>query len=149
MTFNTKQLLKTDKYLKRKDGEMIKFNFNLTRMNLPILITKLKELDFSKVWKVQVTERKPIRNLSQNDLYWTLLEGLSDHLGYTKDELHELMKYKYLKYAKEIAGQPVVVVPSTSDLDTAQFAELIENVLRFANEYGCSFQDGLPQYETH
>ena len=55
---------------------MIKFNFNLTRMNLPILITKLKELDFSKVWKVQVTERKPIRNLSQNDLYWTLLEGL-------------------------------------------------------------------------
>lgn len=118
-------------------------------MNLPILITKLKELDFTKVWKVQVTERKPIRNLSQNDLYWTLLEGLSDHLGYTKDELHELMKYKYLKYAKEIAGQPVVVVPSTSDLDTAQFAELIENVLRFANEYGCSFQDGLPQYETH
>jgi hypothetical protein len=118
-------------------------------MNLPILITKLKELDFSKVWKVQVTERKPIRNLSQNDLYWTLLEGLSDYLGYTKDELHELMKYKYLKYSKEIAGQPVVVVPSTSDLDTAQFAELIENVLRFANEYGCSFQDGLPQYETH
>ena len=128
---------------------MIKFNFNLTRMNLPILITKLKELDFSKVWKIQVTEKKPIRNLSQNDLYWTLLEGLSDHLGYTKDELHELMKYKYLKYAKEIAGQPVVVVPSTADLDTAQFAELIENVLRFANEYGCSFQDGLPQYETH
>lgn len=132
---------------KRKDGIMLKFN--LTRQNLPLLITKLKELDFNKIWKVQVTERKHIRNLSQNDKYWAILEGLSDHLGYTKEEVHELMKYKFLKYAKEIAGQPVVVVPSTADLDTGQFAEFIENVLRFANEYGCSFQDGLPQYETH
>ena len=98
---------------------------------------------------MQVTERKPIRNLSQNDKYWAILEGLSDHLGYTKDELHELLKYKYLKYAKEVAGQPVVVVPSTSDLDTAQFAEYIENVLSFAQQFGCSFQDGLPQYQTH
>jgi hypothetical protein len=126
---------------------MIKYN--LTRANLPNLITKLKELDFSKIWKVQVTERKHIRNLSQNDYYWAILEGLSDHLGYTKEEIHELLKYKFLKYAKEIAGQPVVIVPSTTDLDTAQFSDYIENVLKFANEYGCSFQDGLPQYETH
>jgi hypothetical protein len=119
--------------------------FNLTKINLENLIAKLRELDFSKIYKVQVTERKPIRNLSQNDKYWAILEGLSDHLGYTKDELHELLKYKYLKYAKEIAGQPVVVVPSTSDLDTAQFAEYIENVLSFAQQFGCSFQDGLPQ----
>jgi hypothetical protein len=116
---------------------------------LPNLIAKLKELDFSKVWKVQVTERKHIRNLSQNDMYWAILEGLSDHLGYTKEELHELLKYKYLKYAKEIAGQPVVVVPSTADLDTGQFAEYIENVISFANQYGCSFQDGLSQPKTH
>lgn len=118
----------------------------MTKINLENLIAKLRELDFSKVYKVQVTERKPIRNLSQNDKYWAILDGLSDHLGYTKDELHELLKYKYLKYAKEIAGQPVVVVPSTSDLDTAQFAEYIENVLSFAHQFGCSFQDGLPQY---
>jgi len=136
-----------DKYLKLKDGEMIKFH--LTRANLPSLITKLKELDFNKIWKVQVTERKHIRNLSQNDKYWAILECLSDHLGYTKDEIHELLKYKYLKYSKEIAGQPVVVVPSTSDLDTGEFAEYIENVLSFAQQFGCSFHDGIPQYETH
>ena len=117
----------------------------MTKQNLPNLISKLKELDFNKIWKVQVTERKHIRNLSQNDKYWAILEGLSDHMGYTKEELHELLKYKFLKYAKEIAGQPVVVVPSTSDLDTGEFAEYIENVLRFANEYGCSFQNGIPQ----
>ena len=130
-----------DKSLKVKDGKMIKYN--LTRANLPNLITKLKELDFNKIWKVQVTERKHIRNLSQNDKYWAILEGLSYHLGYTKEELHELMKYKFLKYAKEIAGNPVVVVPSTADLDTGEFAEFIENVLMFAQQYGCSFQDGV------
>lgn len=126
---------------------MIKYN--LTRANLPNLITKLKELDFSKIWKVQVTERKHIRNLSQNDKYWAILEGLSDYLGYTKEEIHELMKYKYLKYAKEIAGQPIVVVRSTSDLDTGEFSEYIENVLSFAQQYGCSFQDGLPQPQVN
>ena len=125
---------------------MTMLKYHLTRANLPIFITKLKELDFNKTWKVQVTERKHIRNLSQNDKYWAILEGLSDHLGYTKDELHELMKYKFLKYAKEVAGNPVIVVPSTSDLDTKEFSEFIENVLRFANQYGCSFQDGLPQF---
>lgn len=126
---------------------MIKYN--LTRANLPNLITKLKELDFSKIWKVQVTERKHIRNLSQNDKYWAILEGLSDYLGYTKEEIHELMKYKYLKYAKEIAGQPIVVVRSTSDLDTGEFSEYIENVLSFAQQYGCSFQDGLSQSQVN
>ena len=136
-----------DKSLKVKDGKMIKYN--LTRANLPNLITKLKELDFNKIWKVQVTERKHIRNLSQNDKYWAILEGLSDHLGYTKEELHELMKYKFLKYGKEIAGNPVVVVPSTADLDTGEFAEFIENVLMFAQQYGCSFQDGIPQSQAH
>jgi len=121
----------------------------LTKANLENLLTKLKELDFSKIWKVQVTERKHIRNLSQNDMYWAILEGISDHLGYTKEELHELMKYKFLKYTKEIAGQPIIVVPSTADLDTAQFADFINNVIRFGNEYGCSFQDGLPQSQAH
>ena len=96
----------------------------------------------SYTWKRMGRVLNMDRNLSQNDKYWAILEGLSDHMGYTKEELHELLKYKFLKYAKEIAGQPVVVVPSTSDLDTGEFAEYIENVLRFANEYGCSFQSG-------
>lgn len=118
----------------------------MTRENLSLLVSKLKELDFSKVYKVTVSERKHIRNLSQNDKYWALLEMLSDYLGYTKKELHELLKWKYLKYAKEVAGQPIVVVPSTSDLDTGQFADYISDVIRFANEYGCTFPDDIPQH---
>jgi phosphoenolpyruvate synthase/pyruvate phosphate dikinase len=69
-------------------------------------------------------------------------------MGYTKEELHELLKYKFLKYAKEIAGQPVVIVPSTSDFRLQEnLPTYIENVLQICYiEYGCfSFQDGMPQ----
>lgn len=113
----------------------------MTKQNLNNLITKLKELDFSKVYSVKITERKPIRSLSQNDRYWAMLEVLGDYLGYTSEELHELLKFKYLTHQKEIAGQPIQVTRSTADLTTEEFVEYNNNVERFANQYGCQFNE--------
>ena len=88
--------------------------FNLTKTNLPLLIGKLKELNFNKIWKITISENKPLRSLSQNDRYWLMLKELGSYLGYTDIELHDLLKYKFLAEQKEIAGQPVVVIKSTS-----------------------------------
>ena len=115
--------------------------FNLTKQNLPNLISKLNELDFKKTWSVKITERKPIRSLSQNDRYWAMLQVLGDYLGYSSDELHDLLKFKYLTYTKEIAGQPVTLTRSTADLTTEEFMEYNNQVERFANQYGCMFND--------
>ena len=57
---------------------MIKFN--LTKTNLPFLINKLKELNFNKIWKVTISESKPLRSLSQNDRYWIILKELGEYL---------------------------------------------------------------------
>ena len=113
----------------------------MTKHNLPNLISKLNELDFKKTWSVKITERKPIRSLSQNDRYWAMLQVLGDYLGYTSEELHDLLKFKYLTYTKEIAGQPVTLTRSTADLTTEEFMEYNNQVERFANQYGCMFND--------
>ena len=126
MTFNTKQLLKTDKYLKRKDGEMIKWA--LTKDNLPQLIEKLKSLDFTKRWRVTVTDAKLNRSLEQNERLWELYTSLSQHLGIEKDRIHELCGFKFLRYQTEIAGMPVELIKSTTKLTTSEMTEYQQQI---------------------
>ena len=126
MTFNTKQLLKTDKYLKRKDGEMIKWA--LTKDNLPQLIEKLKNLDFTKRWRVTVTDAKLNRSLEQNERLWELYTSLSNHLGIEKDRIHELCGFKFLRYQTEIAGMPVELIKSTTKLTTSEMTEYQQQI---------------------
>jgi len=123
---------------------MIKFN--LTQTNLPLLISKLKELNFKKIWKVTISESKSLRSLSQNDRYWIMLKELGDYLGYSDIELHDLLKWKYLSTQKEIAGQLITVIKSTSSLTTDEFSEYNANIERFANEFGFKFLHDIPQY---
>jgi hypothetical protein len=129
---------------KQKDGKMIKFN--LTKTNLPFLINKLKELNFNKIWKVTISESKPLRSLSQNDRYWIILKELGEYLGYSDIELHELLKWKYLSSQKEIAGQLVTVIKSTSSLTTEEFMEYNNNIERFASDYGFKFKNDLQKF---
>ena len=126
MTFNTKQLLKTDKYLKRKDGEMIKWS--LTKDNLPMLVEKLKALDFTHRWRVTVTDAKANRSLEQNERLWELYSSIGNHLGIEKDKIHELMGYKFLRYQTEIAGMPVELIKSTTKLTTSEMTEYQQQI---------------------
>jgi hypothetical protein len=133
------------KYLKVINGEIM-IRWNLTKLNLPILIDKLKTLDLTKNWRVNISEQKHLRSLSQNDRYWLMLKELGSYLGYTDIELHDLLKYKFLAEQKEIAGQPVVVIKSTSSLNTEEFSEYNRNVERFAHEYGFKFDNDISQH---
>jgi len=121
MIYNIKLYLKMDKYLKRKDGEMIKWS--LTQQNLPQLIEKLKTLDFTKRWRVTVTDSKLNRSLEQNERLWELYTSISKHTGIDKDRIHELMGYKFLRYQTEIAGMPVELIKSTTKLTTSDMTE--------------------------
>ena len=135
MIYNIKLYLKTDKYLKRKDGEMM-LRWNLTKENLENLIHKLKELDFSKRWRVTVTDAKLNRSLEQNERLWELYTSLSQHLGIEKDRIHELMGYKFLRYQTEIAGMPVELIKSTTKLTTSEMTEYQHQIEIFGQTMG-------------
>ena len=134
MTFNTKQLLKTDKYLKRKDGEMIKWS--LTKDNLPMLVEKLKALDFTHRWRVTVTDAKLNRSLEQNERLWELYSSIGNHLGIEKDKIHELMGYKFLRYQTEVAGMPIELIKSSTKLTTSEMTEYQQQIEVFGQTMG-------------
>jgi hypothetical protein len=87
-----------------------------------------------------IKEGKEKRSIPQNDLYWfwlTFLEKESE-TGNTKDEFHEYFKYEYLIISEHLIKNDKNIFkyfkfPTTTDLNTKQFAEYMEKVERFAN----------------
>ena len=123
-----------DKYLKRKDGEMIKWS--LTKDNLPMLVEKLKALDFTKRWRVTVTDAKLNRSLEQNERLWELYSSIGNHLGIEKDKIHELMGYKFLRYQTEVAGMPIELIKSSTKLTTSEMTEYQQQIEVFGQTMG-------------
>jgi hypothetical protein len=116
--------------------------FSLTKHNLGSLIQKLKELDFTKMWKIEIKEGKYNRSVDQNKYLWHIYRILGNHLGYENpEELHELLSYRFLREEKEIQGEKVIVITKTSTLNTEEFNEYIRQVKFFAYEYGCKLPD--------
>jgi len=108
----------------------------LTKENLENLIIKLKELDFSKRWRVVVTDAKINRSLEQNERLWELYSSVGQHLGIEKDRIHELMGYKFLRYQTEIAGMPVELIKSTTKLTTSEMSEYQHQIEIWAQTMG-------------
>ena len=108
----------------------------MNQANLNGLVEKLKNLDWTKSWRVTVVEAKANRSLEQNERLWELYTSIGNHLGIEKDKIHELMGYKFLRYQSEIAGMPVELIKSTTKLTTKEMAEYQEQVEFFASTMG-------------
>ena len=102
--------------------------WSLTKDNLPMLVEKLKSLDFTHRWRVTVTDAKLNRSVEQNERLWELYTGLGNHLGIEKDKIHELMGYKFLRYQTEIAGNAIELIKSTTKLTTSEMAEYQQQI---------------------
>lgn len=71
----------------------------------------------------------PERTTEQNKYYWgVVLKVISDETGYTPDEIHEIMKYKFLRKELEHKGQKYAYVRSTTALDTKEMTDYIEQI---------------------
>lgn len=112
---------------------MIK-NFSISPHNLDNFISKLKQLDLANVrYVANVTEKKSNRSIEQNSRLWKLYTELGQHIGETPDRVHMLMGWKFLREQKEINGETVETIKSTTKLDTAEMANYQESIERWAN----------------
>ena len=101
-------------------------------------------LDPTKFYDVSIREHKDSRSIQQNKRYWALITEISSYLGYTTDEVHCMLAYKFLSYKEEMLGDEVVIVPSTTKLKIKEFNEYYDKVEQFA--YGLGFRLDLEQY---
>lgn len=81
--------------------------------------------------RVNVTVRlyKAQRSNNQNNYYFGVVcKVLGDYFGYTEEEMHDALKYKFLRKG----ACDIETVQSTTKLSTAEFEEYLENVRRWA-----------------
>lgn len=84
--------------------------------------------------RVEVIIRKPktSRSTLQNSYYFgVVVELLANELGYEKDEIHEILKYKFLQ--SHAMGMPYV--KSTTKLSTGEFEDYLSKIKRWAAEF--------------
>lgn len=104
------------------------------------MLEKIKSLDLTKRWRVNISEEKATRSLEQNERLWALYGSVANYIGEDPHTVHELMGYKFLRYQTEIAGNPVELIKSTTKLNTKEMTEYQENIERWASQLGWSFE---------
>lgn len=106
-------------------------------------------------WQVEiaVTRRRATRSLQQNAYYWgVVIQALSDHTGYTPDEIHDICKARFIpkrlamqKGNGEIVGE-FVLGGSTRSLNKNEFYEYVEQIRQWAAELDCYIPDPGEDY---
>lgn len=115
--------------------------FHLTPSNRAYLIEKINKLDPTKVWEVTVRERKSKRSLEQNSRYWSLLTDLGRHLGYEAEELHDALRFKFLRQRVEIGDEALPLMKSTTKLSVEEMNEYMEAIERWAATLGWVWEE--------
>ena len=89
---------------------------------------------------VELTVGKPRKQRSnaENNYYWgVIIEILRNHIGYTAEEMHEALKWKFLKRHGEKVYQ-LPTIRSTADLSTVEFENYMSEIREWASiEMGC------------
>ncbi len=92
-------------------------------------LVQLSSLEGQRI-ELTIRKERHARSLSQNRYYWgVIIEILSNHFGYDREEMHEALKFKFLK---KHGDTNLVTVGSTAKLSTVGFTEYIDSVIRWA-----------------
>lgn len=117
--------------------------FNISYTNLPVLIAKLQDLITQfpdKNWQVLIKERQSARSVEQNSRLWELYTSIGNYLGYTAEEMHQLLGYKFLLEEKWIGKDKITRIKSTTKLSVKDMGEYMEKIEAWASNLGWSWE---------
>jgi hypothetical protein len=114
--------------------------FNITKSNLPVLVARLNDLvEQEGNWQVVIKEKESDRSLEQNARLWELYTSVGNYLGYTAQDVHDLMGYKFLLIEKNVGRDKITKVQSTTKLSVKDMAAYQEKIEAWASNLGWSF----------
>lgn len=98
--------------------------------------------------EIIIDRKHATRSIAQNRMYWgSYVKGISEHTGYTPDEVHELLKAKFLpkKFAlvdrDGVITDEFIIGTSTTRLNKIEFGEYLERIQQWAAENGIVIPD--------
>lgn len=112
----------------------------LEMRNRKAVLSQLKRMRDCEV-VVTIQPRHATRSLQSNRFYWgVVVETLSEHTGYSPDEIHELLKARFIPKRLavqdgngEIKGE-FVIGGSTTKMNKIEFGEFINSIRQWAAE---------------
>lgn len=113
------------------------------KSNLPVLIAKLNDLldsDDPHNWQVIIKKRQDSRSVDQNKRLWELYTSIGNYLGYTAEEVHQLMGYKFLLIEKYVGKEKITLVRSTTKLNVKEMSEYQDKICAWASNMGWSWE---------
>lgn len=114
--------------------------FNITKSNLPVLVARLNDLvEQEGNWQVLIKERNSDRSVEQNARLWELYTSVGNYLGYTAQDVHDLMGYKFLLIEKNVGRDKITKVQSTTKLSVKDMAAYQEKIEAWASNLGWSW----------
>lgn len=89
----------------------------------------LKEMPY----QVEIKENRNQRSINENSYYWGVVVAiLSDYTGDRPEEMHEILKAKFLRRQVNFGGEELILIKSTASLNTKEFEEYLESIRIFA-----------------
>ena len=96
----------------------------------------IDELDPNKKWKVEISQYRKVRSIEQNSfLHGVPLKILSDHTGYTLDEIREYLAGEFTGWEEyDVFGKKKVrPIKTSSQMSTKEMTEFIEFIQWWAS----------------
>ena len=120
--------MKLTYYSNVKDGKLQK-NVSLQ------IAEEIKHFEGKRV-EITVQKLKSTRSTQQNRLWWLYVTIIAKEIGYDKNEMHEILKFKFLKKEKvdERTGEIFEYIGSTAKLNKSDFADMVTDLIRYAAE---------------
>lgn len=95
----------------------------------------LHTFDDNKRVRVTYEAIRSTRSRQQNNYYFgVVLQLISEHTGFTVEELHELFRSKFLRTKRVWRGGEMTVLRSTTQLNSTEFGEYLAEIIREAGE---------------
>ena len=118
-------------------AQLVSGRMKLNRRRLAELLKTRRDCELS----ILIEKRHATRSAAQNAWYWAGIVGtISEHTGYTPDEVHDILKAKFLPKRMAVADKNGVIVDelviggTTTRLNKLEFGEYIERIRQWAAE---------------
>ena len=113
------------------------FNCSINKGQLVAPVEYFNHLrTFKEAEPVEVTVEKYRKTRSGNQsryYFGVIVKILSDELGYTKDEIHEILKGKFLSEEIKVGDEVIRYAKSTTSLKTDAFESLMTDIREWAS----------------
>ena len=100
-------------------------------------IEAINKLAAEPVMCVEIKPYVKKRSIDQNSLYFMWVDIFADCFGYTKAEMHDVFRVKFLPIKKRMVKDvELTELTSTTELNTKEFSEYMKNIELVSVEMG-------------